>query len=212
MENMDKGLTVPKWVLIVWPKIPQMPRHLSAQFVCPSQIVLDFNEIRLQWTSIVRARERLKNALITLWNACYVFDENKLISPLILISSKWLGSSWPFDPYAYRQKLNGNNWASTDAFCVAVKRAKKEKNVSPKLMFIQLWSFETLNKNRSKSTKQYWRLKVYPVKLKWLMQNQNFDLLVHILPQFGHVKIFSIHAIMDFVYMYHLVSNRNVLY
>ena len=30
MENMDKGLTVAKWVLIVWPKIPQMP-HLSAQ-------------------------------------------------------------------------------------------------------------------------------------------------------------------------------------
>jgi hypothetical protein len=36
MENMDKGLTVPKWVLIVWPKIPKMPNYLSAQFVCPS--------------------------------------------------------------------------------------------------------------------------------------------------------------------------------
>ena len=35
MENMDKGLIVPKWVLIVWPKIPQMPQKyllsLSAQ-------------------------------------------------------------------------------------------------------------------------------------------------------------------------------------
>jgi hypothetical protein len=30
MENMDKGLTVPKWVLTVWPKIPQMP-NLKAQ-------------------------------------------------------------------------------------------------------------------------------------------------------------------------------------
>ena len=47
MENMDKGPTVPKWVLIVWPKIPQMPQNLSAQFVCPSQKVLDFNEKRL---------------------------------------------------------------------------------------------------------------------------------------------------------------------
>ena len=28
---MDKGLTVPKWVLIVWPKIPQMPQNFSAQ-------------------------------------------------------------------------------------------------------------------------------------------------------------------------------------
>ena len=26
MENMDKGLTVPKWVLINRPKIPQMPK------------------------------------------------------------------------------------------------------------------------------------------------------------------------------------------
>ena len=31
MENMDKGLTVPKWVLINPPKIPQMPQNLSAQ-------------------------------------------------------------------------------------------------------------------------------------------------------------------------------------
>ena len=37
MENMDKGLAVPKWVLIVWLKIPQMPQNLSAQFVCASQ-------------------------------------------------------------------------------------------------------------------------------------------------------------------------------
>ena len=32
MENMDKGLTVTKWVLIVWPKnTPNVPK-----FVCPS--------------------------------------------------------------------------------------------------------------------------------------------------------------------------------
>ena len=42
MENMDK--TVPKWVLIVWPKIPQMLQNLSAQFVCPSPKVWDFNK------------------------------------------------------------------------------------------------------------------------------------------------------------------------
>jgi hypothetical protein len=35
MENMDKGLTVPKWVLIVLPKIPQLPQNLSAQNACP---------------------------------------------------------------------------------------------------------------------------------------------------------------------------------
>ena len=31
--NMDKGLTVPKWVIRVPPKIPQMPQNVSAQFV-----------------------------------------------------------------------------------------------------------------------------------------------------------------------------------
>ena len=44
MENMDKGLTVQKWVLIVRQKIPQMPQNLSAQFACPSPKVLDFDE------------------------------------------------------------------------------------------------------------------------------------------------------------------------
>ena len=29
MENMDKELTVPKWVLIVQPKIPQMPQKFQ---------------------------------------------------------------------------------------------------------------------------------------------------------------------------------------
>ena len=33
MENMDKKLTVPKWVLTNWLKIPQMPQDLSAQIV-----------------------------------------------------------------------------------------------------------------------------------------------------------------------------------
>ena len=33
---MDKGLTVPKWVLINCAKIPQMPQQLFIQIVCPS--------------------------------------------------------------------------------------------------------------------------------------------------------------------------------
>ena len=44
MENMGKGLTVPEWVLIKWLKIPQMPLNLSAQIVCPSPKVGDFDE------------------------------------------------------------------------------------------------------------------------------------------------------------------------
>jgi hypothetical protein len=53
MENMDKGLTVPKGALIVRPDIPQMPQNLSAQFVCPSPKVWDFYEKRLHWGSVV---------------------------------------------------------------------------------------------------------------------------------------------------------------
>jgi hypothetical protein len=56
---MDKELTVPKLVLIVRPKIPQMPQNLSAQFVCPSPKVLDFNEKKFHWASIVREKNNL---------------------------------------------------------------------------------------------------------------------------------------------------------
>ena len=41
---MDKGLTVSKWVLLVWLKIPQTPQNLSSQFVFPSPKILDFNK------------------------------------------------------------------------------------------------------------------------------------------------------------------------
>ena len=54
MENMDKGLTVPKWVLINRPKIHQMLQNLSAKIVCSSPKVWDFDEKRLLWVSVVR--------------------------------------------------------------------------------------------------------------------------------------------------------------
>ena len=54
MENMDKGLTVPKWVLINRPKIPQNATKLTAQIVCTSPKVRDFDEKRLHWASVVR--------------------------------------------------------------------------------------------------------------------------------------------------------------
>ena len=47
---MDKALTVPKWVLIVWPRIPPN----APEFICPiGPKVLDFNEKRLHWVSVV---------------------------------------------------------------------------------------------------------------------------------------------------------------
>ena len=56
---MDKGLTLPKWVLIVWPKIPQMPQNLSVQFVCLSQKVLDFNEKCFKGTSKSKSKNEI---------------------------------------------------------------------------------------------------------------------------------------------------------
>ena len=53
MENINKGLTVPKWVLIVQLKIPKMSQNSSAQVVCSSPKVMDFNGKRLHWASAV---------------------------------------------------------------------------------------------------------------------------------------------------------------
>ena len=50
---MEKVLSVPKWELIVWLKIPQMPQNSSDQFVRTSPKVLDINEKRLHWASVV---------------------------------------------------------------------------------------------------------------------------------------------------------------
>ena len=58
MENMDNSLTVPKWVLRNWPKIPKMPQNLSAQFLCSSPKVGDFDEKRLHWAFAVRLQNK----------------------------------------------------------------------------------------------------------------------------------------------------------
>ena len=47
--------TILKWLLIVWPKIPQMLQNLSAQFVCTSQKFWISMKKRLHWASVVRA-------------------------------------------------------------------------------------------------------------------------------------------------------------
>ena len=62
MENMDKGLTVPKWVLINWTKMHQMPQNLSAKFVCPRTKIWGFYEKRLYRASVVREKKE-RNAI-----------------------------------------------------------------------------------------------------------------------------------------------------
>ena len=50
IKNMDKGLPVPKWVLIVWSENTKN----AQKFICPSPNLWDFNEKRLHWASVVR--------------------------------------------------------------------------------------------------------------------------------------------------------------
>ena len=59
MENIDKELTVPKWVLLNGSKIPKMPQNVSTSIVCPIPKVWYFNEKRLHLASIVRAVDLL---------------------------------------------------------------------------------------------------------------------------------------------------------
>ena len=63
MQNMEKGLTVPKWTLINWLEVPQMPQNLSAQMVCPSPKARDFDEKRLYWVSVVRGQKHPHEAV-----------------------------------------------------------------------------------------------------------------------------------------------------
>ena len=50
---MDKELTVPKWVLINWLKIPQCPEiHLPVLSAQLNQKVWDFGEKRLHWAYV----------------------------------------------------------------------------------------------------------------------------------------------------------------
>ena len=62
---MDKGLTLPKWVLIVQPKIPQMqcPRIYLPNLFAQAQKFWISMEKRLHWASVVRAYTKANNAL-----------------------------------------------------------------------------------------------------------------------------------------------------
>ena len=85
MENMDKGLTVPKWVLIVLLKIP--PNVL--EFVCPIPKVQDFNEKRLHWASVVHvANYSIYATFVTHVIVTVILKTNKI--ELLLLSTKGL--------------------------------------------------------------------------------------------------------------------------
>ena len=55
MENMDKGITVPKWVLILRPKIPGLPQKFRPIFSAQGKKFRIFETKKTSlWISIVR--------------------------------------------------------------------------------------------------------------------------------------------------------------
>ena len=76
MENMEKGLTILKWVLINWPKIHQ---NLSAQIVCPSSKVWDFDEIGLHRASVVRV---IVDTIAIKQSHCTTRENRKIVFPV----------------------------------------------------------------------------------------------------------------------------------
>ena len=57
MENMDKGLTGPKWVLIVWPKISQTSQTFSAQKYLPKPKSSRFLKESFLWVSLIHVTD-----------------------------------------------------------------------------------------------------------------------------------------------------------
>ena len=87
-------------MLIVRPKIPQMPQNLYAQTVCFSPKLLDFNEERLHWVTVVRGlNENFKNFkdLISIDPSSYNHNSSSSSSRGFLhwftVSTKWKWSS-----------------------------------------------------------------------------------------------------------------------
>ena len=69
LKNIDKGLTVAKWVLINWLKTPQ---NLFTQFVCPNPKVWNFDEKMLHRAFVVRVQKPILGLLI-----CTLISENQ---------------------------------------------------------------------------------------------------------------------------------------
>ena len=107
---MDKGLTVTKWVLIIGRKYPKyVPQNLSAQIVCPSPKVMNFNEKRLHWVSVVGGQAQKAKATYTklcckrnyvlLYLTLFRNEKHKTILKILIMKN--LENSFVFLPVFY---------------------------------------------------------------------------------------------------------------
>ena len=84
MENMDKELRIPKWVLIVWPKISRLPQKISAQNVCLSPKVRDFWKKNSLWVPVVRGWY----ISFLRWIHGIILKPSETVNGLVFMSSK----------------------------------------------------------------------------------------------------------------------------
>ena len=114
---MDKELTVLKWVLIVRPKISQMPHNLSAHFVCPRSKVLDFKE-KKAWVSVVR-------------DSIYLLSiKFKAYVPMHL-KGRYL-ISWQLDQRVFDFVLRQCHWFHQKTIVRKFNRCKRDSNILAK--------------------------------------------------------------------------------
>ena len=82
---------------VVWPKIPKMPLHFSAQFVCPSPKFRDFREKALSGClSVVQLKQALIVYVYALCTPCLQATHRKHLAktvsnyiPILLYYSSW---------------------------------------------------------------------------------------------------------------------------
>jgi hypothetical protein len=86
IKNMDKVLTLPKWVLIVRPKILQRPQKCFSQNVCQSPKVRDFWK-KLTQVSVVRG---LYVAALKTLKAPFLHSESNRCSIQLFLTKTFL--------------------------------------------------------------------------------------------------------------------------
>ena len=80
MENMDKGLTEQKWVLINRPKIPQMPQNVSAKALKFGILMKKNATFKIDWSHCSHAYSISYFVLMILYDLKKENDDSFLLS------------------------------------------------------------------------------------------------------------------------------------
>ena len=106
---MDKGLTVPKWVLINQPKTTQMLQNLSAQIVGPRPKVWNFDEKKSHWVPVVNGFTNLTIQAVFIYTT-YLASIQKVFFELVFYFKN-----------CSSDRENFSLWSSLDEFIQIMK-------------------------------------------------------------------------------------------